>query len=337
MPVALMLALLASLGVHGLVLFGPDYELPGPSDPPPLLAELKPLPKAPPPHPQAAETAPTAKHAQVAPHSASPTKKPVHRPAHVARTAPAPRPAAPPEAAPADEAMTSMASAPPASPVETAAPAPQTRPMPAAGRIRYRVDRGDQGFQIGVSVNEWQVIDGAYRITAVTETTGLIGALRPLRIEHESIGHTSHAGLVPDRFIVRQDGRETENGADFDWSQKQLKMGSRPVETLLPGTQDVLSLPYLLGMLADPAAVGSIAITTGKKYGQFRLEVLGEEDVSVPAGTFHTLHLRVPGAAQTEVWLARDGAQMPVKVQHVDNKGNILMLSAIAIESRNAP
>lgn len=329
-----MLAFLASLGVHGLVLFGPDYELPGPSDPPPLLAELKPLPKTLPP---AAAAKPPAIPAPLARHPTSPVKKAArHSPTATSPSASVPTST---EAAPADEMMAAAPSVvPAAAPTgETAAPAPETRAMPVAGRIRYRVDRGDQGFQIGVSVNEWQVVDGAYRITAVTETTGLIGALRPLRIEHESLGHTSPAGLVPDRFIVRQDGRETGNGADFDWSEKQLKMGNRPVETLLSGTQDVLSLPYHLGMLADPAAVGNIAITTGKKYGQFRLEVVGEEEVNVPAGTFRTLHLRVPGVAQTEVWLARDGAQMPVKVQHVDSKGNILLLLATTIESRSAP
>ena len=46
MPVALIIALAASLGIHALVLFGPDFGL-GISEPesPPLLAELRPMPK----------------------------------------------------------------------------------------------------------------------------------------------------------------------------------------------------------------------------------------------------------------------------------------------------
>ncbi len=333
MPVLLILAFAASLGIHGMVLFGPDYELPGPSDPPPLHAELKPLPKT---KAHDEETHPPTKVAAVNEHKVPPAKKPAGKTVRTARTAVAHAPASPvsvPEAASADTvpAATKPADVPPA---EAAA---AVRPMPAAGRIRYRVDRGDQGFQVGLSVNDWQVVDGAYRITSVTETTGLVGMLRPLRIEYESRGHTSADGLVPDQFIVRQNGQPTENGAEFDWAQKQLKMGNRPPETLQAGAQDVLSLPYHLGMLADPARVGHIAITTGKKYGQFRLEVVGEEEISVPAGTFHALHLRVPGVAQTEVWLARDAAQLPVKVQHVDGKGNILVLVATSIESGSVP
>lgn len=334
MPVLLIFAFAASLSIHGMVLFGPDYELPGPSDPPPLHAELKPLPntKA---HDETAN--PPTKVATVSEHKAAPAKKPVRKTVRAARTTVAHAPASPvsvPEAATADAVP---AAAKPADVPPEAAPAAAVRQMPAAGRIRYRVDRGDQGFQVGLSVNDWQVVDGAYRITSVTETTGLVGMLRPLRIEYESRGHTSADGLVPDQFIVRQNGQPTENGAEFDWAQKQLKMGNRPLETLQAGSQDVLSLPYHLGMLTDPASVGHIAITTGKKYGQFRLEVVGEEEISVPAGNFHALHLRVPGVAQTEVWLARDAAQLPVKVQHVDGKGNVLVLVAMSIEAGSAP
>jgi hypothetical protein len=64
----------------------------------------------------------------------------------------------------------------------------RSRHAAARGRIRYRVDRGDQGFQIGFSIHDWEVVDGSYRITAVTETSGLVGFFRPLRFEVESRG-----------------------------------------------------------------------------------------------------------------------------------------------------
>ena len=47
MPVALILALVASLGLHVVALFGPEIELVGDPDVPLLVAELKPLPPQP--------------------------------------------------------------------------------------------------------------------------------------------------------------------------------------------------------------------------------------------------------------------------------------------------
>jgi hypothetical protein len=43
----------------------------------------------------------------------------------------------------------------------------------------------------------------------------------------------------------------------------------------------------------------------------------------------------VPGVATTELWLAYDRAMLPIKVQHVDRKGNILVQVATAIDLGN--
>jgi hypothetical protein len=215
------------------------------------------------------------------------------------------------------------------------APAIVADRLPARGRIGYRVDSGDQGFQVGTSIHDWEIANGAYRITAVTETSGMVGFFRPLRIDVESRGRMTDSGLVPEHFVTRRKDGTGGEGAEFDWSRRQVRMGARPPQSLDAGAQDLLSFPYQLSLLAHLQSGDGMPIATGKKYANFRLEVLGDQEVSVPAGTFRCLHLRVPGVATTELWLAYDRAMLPIKVQHVDRKGNILVQVATAIDLGN--
>lgn len=338
MPVALLVAFLASLGVHGLVLFGADYELSEPAEPPPLVAELK-IPKLRPPAP----TPPPVAKATPVKHRKTPQKTPHQVPA--SPLSPLAVPAVEPTAETADSASESAAeSAAESVPGKAGAAPPDASPgapaivadrLPARGRISYRVDSGDQGFQVGTSIHDWEIANGAYRITAVSETSGVIRLFRPLRIDVESRGRMTGSGLVPEHFVTRrQDGAGGE-GADFDWPQRQVRMGARPPQSLDVGAQDLLSFPYQLSLLAHLQSGDGMPIATGKKYANFRLEVLGDQEISVPAGTFRCLHLRVPGVATTELWLAYERAMLPVKVQHVDRKGNILVQVATAIDLGN--
>ena len=338
MPVVLIIAFAASLGAHALALFGPDIDLSTVSEPPPLLAELKP-PPAPPPLAKSEATAAAAKD--------SPVRSTASRRRRPAPAAPlplssqadsplaTPAPMSSPEPMLEHDAEQDLQPAVPSSPLAEALPVAST--LPARGLIRYRVDRGDQGFQIGFSIHEWEAADGAYRITAVSETTGLVAFFKPLRIEVESRGRLTAAGLVPEHFMTRREGRATGESAEFDWESMQLRMGNRPAQALSLGSQDLLSYPYQLGLIADRASGGSLPIATGKKYANFQLEVVGDEDIEIPAGTFRTLHLRVPGVATTEIWLAYDRALLPVKIQHVDRKGNLYVQVATAIELSQEP
>jgi hypothetical protein len=344
MPVVLIIAFLASLGVHSLLLFAPEIDWSAGSEPPTLIAELK-TPPAPLPslQPEAkAEVKPVA--ANRHPARRKPTASAAPRSVLSARDSPAATPAPvsaqEPDPAPVLQGSQELEAMPdllPAIPSPLAHSAPVASQLPAHGRIRYRVDRGDQGFQIGFSIHDWEVVDGRYRITAVTETNGLVGFFRPLHFEVESRGRWTAAGLLPERVMTHQKGRASDQRAEFDWDALQLRIGDRPAQALRPGTQDLLSFPYQLGLLPDLGASRSLPIVTGKKYADYRVEVVGDEDVEVPAGTFRCLHLRVPGVATTELWLAYERALLPVKIQHVDRKGDLYVQVATAIEISQEP
>lgn len=329
MPFALFLAIAASLGVHALALFVPDVDLSTVPEPPPLLAELQPLPKAtlpldPPPaerktsvgrgkavRPKMAPQASAAALLSVA-GSALP------EPPSVASEPVFPEPAV---AVPDDTSDSRPADA-----------AAEKSRLPVRGMIRYRVDRGDQGFELGYSTHDWEIADGAYRITAVTETSGLVALFKALRIELESRGRLTSDGLQPERFVIRRGGSETGEKALFDWPAMLVTVGSNVPQALTRGAQDLLSFHYQLGFLPQPGNGNILPIATGKKYENYRLESLGDEEVDIPAGIFRTLHVRAPGDNTTELWLAYDYLLLPVKIRHLDRKGDSFVQVATEIQ-----
>lgn len=343
MPVVLIIAFVASIGVHSLVLFAPDVDLSTGSESPMLVAELK-MPPKPTPTPQPPVASPETKSMAANRRSARrPPAVPAQSSVMTVRDSPvqlpAPEPVQEPGSEPEQEGTEMPEAAPdlPPSSLPSVAAVPVASPLPAHGRIRYRVDRGDQGFEIGFSIHDWEVVDGSYRITAVTETSGLVGFFRPLRFEIESRGRWTPAGLLPERVVTHQRGRATGQQAEFDWEALQLRIDGRPAQALRPGTQDLLSFPYQLGLLPDLGTGRSLPIVTGKKYADFRVEVVGDENLEIPAGTFHCLHLRVPGVATTELWLAYQHAMLPVKIQHLDRKGDLYVQVATIIEISQEP
>ena len=314
MPFVLIIAFATSLGAHALALFGTDVDLSTTPEPSPIVVELLPLAKPMP------VVAPKVKPAQKTPATST------------ARAQRAPVASASPVLSAPDS---TSVTAPPAAEASTAAPdvlSPRDGArLPARGMIRYRVDRGDQGFEVGHSTHDWAVVDGAYRITAVTETSGLIALFKPLRIELESRGRLTPEGLQPEQFMIRRDGTDTSEKAQFDWSQMTVKIGNAASQPASRGAQDLLSFHYQLGFLPQPEALNVLPIATGKKYENYRLESLGDEEIDIPAGVFRTLHVRAPGDNTTELWLAYDYLLLPVKIRHTDRQGDSFVQVATEI------
>ncbi|MFC5300373.1 DUF3108 domain-containing protein [Azospira restricta] len=326
MPFALAAALLASLGLHAAALLLPDVEpAPTPSpEPAPLQAEIVLQPRV---APVAVPPAPAAR-------AAKPARRPVRPPSAppaVAATEVAATEVAATEAAagvdavadagaaaaapPSSEAMPSAAEPPAA--VEPAATSPQ---LPASGEIRYVVHRGDPPTLIGSARHRWQMADGRYRIESVMETTGVAAWLRAVRVETESSGALVAGGLQPERYVSRRLDRERERveQVDFDREAGLVRFGKGATAPLPAGAQDLLSFNYQLGWLAR---TGDLAIATGRKLGTYRLELLGKEWVETPRQPMWTLHFRASGETTTEVWLAPDNYLLPVKIRHIDKKG----------------
>lgn len=307
MPFALVVAFAGSLALHALALFGTDLELPG-SEPEPLVlhAELR-MPLPPPAVPDPVQPAREKK--------PRPLKK-------------VPLTGAAPDAvslAPAPELLP-VEEAPPEeqAPEVSTSPLPTEPLLPASGAIRYAVYKTSIGMQVGRAEHRWEFDgEGHYRLTAFTETSGLAALIKPVRIDMESRGLLVAGGLRPESYRTWKKAGDEEN-ADFDWSTGQVRLSrDGGVASVVPGTQDLLSLIYQLAYLPRPEEGSSIGVVTGRKYDRYELDSLGEEMLEVPAGQFRTLHLRaVAGNTITEIWIALDRSRLPVKIRFTDRKGD---------------
>ena len=309
MPVALFAALLGSLAIHAVAVLGLEGEPFGSEpEPPPLRAELKPLPAAPVPE------------APLASEKAS-AKPPLPRPVQP-KAAPASAPV--PSSVPAIAADASeIAPETPSTVISPLAP-PATPVLPASCTIRFAIFKVPLGLQVGRAEHSWEFTeDGRYRLRAITETSGLVSLFKRLRLETESAGRLVAGGLQPERYRTLRNGQETKENADFDWSTGEVSLArDDSVQAIAPGSQDLLSLNYQLAYLGKLAEGSSLGVVTGKKYERYAIDSLGEEEIETPAGVFRTLHLRALTDQTTEIWIAIDRQRLPVKIRFTDKKGD---------------
>jgi hypothetical protein len=216
-------------------------------------------------------------------------------------------------------------------------PAQLARPLlPASGTIRFAIYKESLGLQIGRAEHRWEFSeDGRYRLTGITETSGLVSLFKPIRIETESSGRLVAGGLQPERYRSLKNGKDDNQNADFDWSTAEVRLSrDGSVRPIAPGTQDILSLNYQLAYLGGLAEGRVLGVVTGKKYERYALDSLGEEEIETPAGRFRTLHLRAMTDNTTEVWIALDHANLPVKIRFTDKKGESFEQVATEIGSQ---
>lgn len=322
----LLTATAVSLLVHVLLLAGNWFDVPGKiSEPPPLEARLAREELPPPPAVKPAPRKPPAPRRR-----ASPPVRPVEAPVAPAplvaapepvgplATAPEPEPAAPPEPPPAAEPE----------PEPQPEPAPARRP-PKKGSITYALFLGTDKFNVGRSVFAWEIDDQSYKLTSVSETTGLAGFFRPYRLAYVSRGRVNAHGLQPESFVMARtrSGETDEAAARFDWNAMSLALeSSRSPRTvaLAARAQDLVSFIYQLGLM--PLARGTITmpITNGARLETYELEVGAEETLQTPIGALKALpvkQVRRPDAESLEIWLAVEYRYLPVKIRFLDRQG----------------
>lgn len=338
MPLALLFAFAASIGLHALVLFGADINLSAKPENPPILAELRPAPMAQPAPPPVSEKK-----------LSNPRKAPAKAPRRAeSEVSSGPRVMSVPESSPDTVAPIESSAAsvpgepkpPPEPPSVVSSPPELEKPtaiaernLPPRGQIRFRVDRGDSNFEIGSARQEWEIVEGRYRLVSVMETTGLIRLFKSVRSEMESLGEMVPEGFRPDVFITTLNGRDGKGKAFFDWNNMRIRVGGRGEQALVDGAQDLLSFGYQLGFVPHIEAGATLWLATGKRFALYRLEVAGDEEIETPAGTMRTLHLRATAGEQlNEVWLAYDYVLLPVKIRHVDKEGDSYVLVATELK-----
>ena len=325
--------LAASLVLHALLLIGsPLMLLPKDIATPPLdvvLAPVEPPPPLPKPKPKPhvkPRPAPQHKPREPVPPVATIPAPDIAPP--VAEPAP---PVAAPEPAPAAVATQEPAPPPPSPVVETPKPEPRVvRQLPRRGSITYALYLGTDKFNIGKTLQTWELDDKHYKVSSASQTTGLAAMFKPYSINLESSGSMTAEGLRPESFSSQR-GRsgEEQKAAQMNWVERVLVLKDGPREnavSLRPDTYDALSFMYQLALTDIRPGRMYVEITNGAKLEIYGFDVGAEETLDLPLGKVSAIPVRkVRGADEEglEFWLAPAYRYLPVRVRFLDREGKV--------------
>jgi len=177
---------------------------------------------------------------------------------------------------------------------------------------------------------------GSYSIKSTIEAQG-ITALFFQNLVQESQGSATESGLKPNYYSYRYGNKKSQT-ANFHWDEGTLTLrtekGER-TEKLETGTQDLLSFMYQF-MFAPPQETNAINITNGKTLRNYNYRLVGEEIIYSKFGTVNAIHLTkssVNNEEKTELWLAIDYKNLPIKIRKTEKNGSVIEQVATIINT----
>jgi hypothetical protein len=335
-----LLALAVSAGLHAAVVVGLPPRAEAPEDEPGFgyMASLDP----------AADVT-----ASVAPEPAPPRR--ASKPRAKPRPAPLPEEIAQPQGTPPPGTVASAPEsiAPPptaeepkpevvamAKPTTLARPEPPPFPaaaFPASISISYALT---SAFADGRAEYTWNREGDSYRITGEAEAVGFFTLFLEGRILQESRGTITSEGLRPNSFSERKPNVAIE-GLEFDWAAHKItfeRNGNRKTADLGDNTVDWLSMIFHLAHVPPSGEDYTLRVYTQRKLYDFKLKVLGVEEVEIPLGRVKALHLRhldAKDAEAVDVWLGIDQHYLPVKLRYPVARNRLMVeQSATSVTAR---
>lgn len=197
------------------------------------------------------------------------------------------------------------------------------------GSIKADYDVYRDGLHIATVAEHFAKNGDRYQIESDSNPAGLLAMFIKTKVKVQSSGTVNGTGLQPEKLDYgRLDDPSKNVSAAFDWHAHALHLtfdGKKETLPLAAGTQDRLSVMYqFLFLPPEKLKRLEFQMTNGKKIENYRYDFLGEEELDTPLGKIKTLHLakhRDPGENGTEVWLAADRHQFPVKLLILENDG----------------
>jgi Protein of unknown function (DUF3108) len=199
--------------------------------------------------------------------------------------------------------------------------------LPANLRITYALT---SPLVEGEAEYTWKRDGERYEISGSAEASGFFTLFLEGRITQESSGTVTPEGLRPERFSERR-GATPEEGLAFDWNARTVEFRRGPASrtgVLTDSTVDWLSMIFQLAHL-PPAKEGTvIRVYTQRRMHEYKLQVVGREELDLPLGRVTTIHLRHEGARPEEavdVWLGVDHHHLPVKLRYPVARGRLVV------------
>jgi Protein of unknown function (DUF3108) len=195
---------------------------------------------------------------------------------------------------------------------------------PASATVTYNLFRN--GVQLGVITEQFEARDGVYRATSEAVATGFFALVQREPIRYVSNGTLTRDGLRPQRFEGYHRGKTMF--ADFDWPGAKLNLthdGLNHAVALPPGAQDRLSIMYqLMFSVQKKTPFMDFAMTNGRKLEKYRYTAQPDVTIDTPFKRLNTIHLvkqREADDTGTEIWIAPEFGNVPVKVLIIEDDG----------------
>ena len=227
-----------------------------------------------------------------------------------------------------------------AKPAAAAPPEPPRFPVaafPASISITYALT---SAFADGRAEYTWNREGDSYRISGEAEATGFFTLFLEGRILQESRGTVTPEGLRPESFTERKPNTAIE-GLEFDWATNKItfeRNGTKKTAELGDKTVDWLSMIFHLAHVPPTGEDYVLRVYTQRKLYEFKLKVLGVEEVEIPLGKVKALHLRhvdPKDGEPVDVWLGIDQHYLPVKLRYPVARNRLMVeQSATSVSAR---
>lgn len=193
---------------------------------------------------------------------------------------------------------------------------------PSEWQAAYTVRQGS--IEGGEAVQSYKAANGQYRLTLDVTPGGVVALFTQETFHDESSGTVGKQGWQPQRYLHKRVGGRKQRDYDFafDWraGQTREREGDRPPAVLQPGTLDELTY---VEALRRTLANGGTTMTAPVLYGSdgeirdYKLDALGEEQITTPAGTFKTIKVQrtqAGGKYAVTLWCAPALDYFPVRI-----------------------
>jgi hypothetical protein len=212
-----------------------------------------------------------------------------------------------------------LALAQPAVPVKALEPEKfPAHAFPAGLTIDYKLT---SAFADGHATYRWERDGDTYRISAEAAAEGFFTLFLEGRIIQESRGTVTSSGLRPIEFSERKPGGPPE-GLEFDWAANRItfdRNGEKKTAVLAENTVDWLSMIFQLAHVPPTGETFDLRVYTQRRLYNFKLKVLGVEEIEIPIGKVRAMHLHHVDPENekevVDVWLGVEQHYLPVKLR----------------------
>lgn len=190
--------------------------------------------------------------------------------------------------------------------------------LPGNLTIRYSLS---SALAEGEAQYVWRRDGERYEITGTARALGFFAMFLEGSMDQRTTGRVTADGLRPEEFREWRPGAPAE-GINFDWEARTLTQSRGGRDQVVPiegNTVDWLSMVFQLAH--QPPREGSLELRVynQRRLYQYRLDVVGVEEIELPIGRVQALRLRhgPPDAPETvDVWLGIEQHYLPLKLRY---------------------